>query len=444
MAGYTREQLEVIKHEKGNILVSASAGSGKTHTMIERLKRLIITGGVKVSEILAVTFTEAAATEMKEKLKSAFVDAINGRFDAQIYEQVPPDAIDRLKEELGEIATADISTMHSFCGRLIRTYFFAAGVSPDFKIIDQAEATVLKRASLERVFKEFYDGGEEWFLRLVDRHARSRSDENLRELVLSAYEFCDSEAYPENLYDRYKSVYTQEGYELLLKKHKASFNDGIKEFIDECTFALDLFKKQGLTAAERFTGTLITDMQTVCAEDDVYKLFPYKDYKLRLDVEKKMTAEAQAQKEVVKAARDGFIKILNKTFKFVGESFEQDKKLLENCKRHTEWLCNVIKRFEEVYSQEKREENALDFNDLEHFTLKILSQEEYRKEISQRYKYIFIDEFQDTNGVQDQIISLIGNDNVFMVGDDKQSIYGFRGSSSRFFNEKLCSMTKNG
>lgn len=444
MATFTKEQLEVIMHEQGDILVSASAGSGKTHTMIERLKRLIILGGVNVSEVLAVTFTEAAAADMKEKLKNALTDAINGKLDKEIYEEVPFDAVERLRRELKEVATADISTMHSFCGRLIRTYFFAAGVSPDFKIIDQAESAVYKKACIERTFKEFYDGGEEWFLRLVDRHARSRSDQNLRELILSAYEFCDSEAHPEKLYQKYQSVYTQTGYEQLLNTYKASFNDNIKELIDECNFALKIFTVNGREKAANLTSALIRDMRIVCEEKDVYKLMPFKDYKIRFDVERKLTAEEDEQKEIVKAARDKFIKILSNTFSFVGDNFESDKSLLEGCKEHTEWLCKVIERFGQIYSAEKREENCLDFNDLEHFTLKILEQEEYRSEISKRYKYIFIDEYQDTNGVQDEIISLIGNDNVFMVGDDKQSIYGFRGSSSKFFSQKLLSMNMRG
>ena len=136
MPKFTKEQLEVIAHGKGNILVSASAGSGKTHTMIERVKRLIIKEGVEINRILAVTFTEAAAADMKEKLKSALMDAAVGKVDYELYGEITEDQKAACERQLNEIATADISTMHAFCGRLIRNYFFVAGVSPDFKILD--------------------------------------------------------------------------------------------------------------------------------------------------------------------------------------------------------------------------------------------------------------------------------------------------------------------
>jgi ATP-dependent helicase/nuclease subunit A len=135
------EQNKAVLHDEGDILVSASAGSGKTFTMIERAKRLIIEKGVDVSEILAVTFTEAAAFDMKEKLKKALAENADGENKG------------RLLAQLAEIPTADISTLHSFCGRLIRQYFFIAGVSPDFKIIDEAEAAVLRAESVDKAFK---------------------------------------------------------------------------------------------------------------------------------------------------------------------------------------------------------------------------------------------------------------------------------------------------
>ena len=186
MPDFKPEQAQAVMHEKGNILVSASAGSGKTFTMIERAKRLILDKGVKVSELLAVTFTEAAAFDMKEKLKRALAEKAVG-VDR-----------DRVIKELSEIPTADISTLHSFCGRLIRQYFFAVGVAPDFKIIDETDAAIIRAECVDSVFKEFYDGGDDGFYTLVDRHASGRSDGALKELVLSAYSFISSKQTPTN------------------------------------------------------------------------------------------------------------------------------------------------------------------------------------------------------------------------------------------------------
>ncbi len=444
MANFTKEQLEVVMHDDGDVLVSASAGSGKTHTMIERLKRLIIQQGVDVSQILAVTFTEAAATDMKEKLKVALSDAVNGKLDREIYGEVDYKILEKLKYQLNEVSTADISTMHSFCGRLIRTYFFTVGVSPDFTILDQTEASVLKNLSLEQTFKEFYEQGEPWFIRLVDRHAVGRKDVGLKELILSAHEFCDSEAYPEKLKNKYLEVYNKHSFESLLKEIKLDFNKKVNCLVADCRHALAVFESEGLIKGTVFARALIGDMQTALELDDVYALKPFKDYKLRLDCERKLSAVAQDCKQMLKDCREKFIKQLKNLLEPLGDSKSDDIMAIESCRQHTDWFKKVLDRFEQIYSQEKRESNSLDFNDLEHFALQILLQEDNRKEISSRYKYVFIDEFQDTNGVQDQIVSLIANGNLFMVGDDKQSIYGFRGSSSKFFTQKLCSLSENG
>ena len=181
----TEGQKAVISHEKGNVLVTASAGSGKTFTMVERAKRLIIEKKAKIKNILAVTFTEKAAYEMKEKLKKALLEKINESGDKS------------LVAELNDLATADVCTMHSFCGRLIRTYFHVVGVSPDFKVIDEAEAQELRSESLNKTFREFYEKGEEWFLSLVDKYSTERTDARLKKLILKAYFFCASEAEPE-------------------------------------------------------------------------------------------------------------------------------------------------------------------------------------------------------------------------------------------------------
>ena len=441
---FTKEQLEVVMHGDGDILVSASAGSGKTHTMIERLKRLIIQQGVDVTQILAVTFTEAAASDMKEKLKTALSDAINGKLDKEIYGQVDPNVIEKLKYQLNEVATADISTMHAFCGRLIRSYFFAVGVSPDFNILDQTDSSVLKTLSIEQAFKEFYEQGEDWFATLVDRHAVGRMDNNLKEIILSVYEFCNSEAYPERLKNKYLDIYNEQSFKNLLYTIKQDFNKKVDATLHESRHALSIFERDGLIKGVAFARALISDMESALAQTDIYSLKSMLEYKLRLDCERKLTADSEDAKQVLKDSRDKFSKQLKLLLEPLGDSFEKDLEVLQSCKEHTAWIIKVLDRFEQIYTKEKLDNNCLDFNDLEHFALKILAQEEYRKEISSRYKYVFIDEFQDTNGVQDEIVSLVAHDNLFMVGDDKQSIYGFRGSNSKYFTDKMQSMTDLG
>ncbi len=424
MAKFTVEQEKAVYHDKGNILVSASAGSGKTHTMIERVKRLILEKGVSVNQILAVTFTESAAADMKEKLKKALTEQI-GNGDNKT-----------LIKELNEIPTADISTLHSFCGRLIRQFFFEVGLSPDFKIIDETESSVMRFECIEKTFKEFYDLGEEWFYTLIDRHAVGRTDGNLKELILSAYAFCDSEAEPERLMDAYKENYSENGFNDFLTKYKSALDAQLEKVLKDALEALETFKFYQYKKATDFTATLISDVKEILNGEDIYVVKKFENYSLRLDVERKLDPTASEYKEVVADARDK-VKDLCKRFAKHLTDKESDRKYFNECAKHTEWFTRVLRRFSEIYDKEKREENVLDFNDLEHFALKILRNKEICENVQKKYEYVFVDEYQDTNGVQEEIINLIANDNLFMVGDIKQSIYGFRGCRPDFFDKKF-------
>ena len=440
MSKLTEQQLEVVEHAGGNILVSASAGSGKTHTMIERIKRLIITEGVGVNNILAVTFTESAAADMKQKMRKALSDVALGKLDGEITAEKKKACI----EQIPDVATADICTMHAFCGRIIRSYFFTVGLSPDFKILDEADANILRISSIEKTFSEFYEKKYDWFLSLVDRHSSNRLDDNLKSLILSAYEFFDSEAEPEKLREKSAEIYTEQFIDELLVRYKQILNERLSLLKADAVSALQLFTLEGLNKACNFTNTLIGDIDAVIAAKDIYSIKWYENYKLRLDFERKLSEAAKEQKDIVAAVRKSFADLINRFSKCVGANREEDLARAAVCKEHSEKFNIVLNRFSEIYDQEKREENALDFNDLEHFALKILSEEKVAEEVREKYKYIFVDEYQDTNGVQEEIISKIAKDNVFMVGDVKQSIYGFRGCRPDFFIEKDKKMSANG
>lgn len=425
------EQNKAVLHDEGDILVSASAGSGKTFTMIERAKRLIIEKGVDVSEILAVTFTEAAAFDMKEKLKKALAENADGENKG------------RLLAQLAEIPTADISTLHSFCGRLIRQYFFIAGVSPDFKIIDEAEAAVLRAESVDKAFKEFYDSEEEWFYTLIDRHAVGRSDGALKETVLSAFAFINTESDPNAFLDVYKVNYSESGISTLVDEYSKKFHDQLRLIRERLYDALIAFTDAGLDKSISVTGALIADVDFMLS-GDIYNSKRFENYSSpRLDFDRKLEPELLCYKESVVECRDKLKKLLKRFLKHVTDR-DTDESIAEELLLHTEGLVKLIKRFSEIYGKEKLDENALDFNDLEHFALKILSDPNIRTDVQKKYKYIFVDEYQDINGVQEDIISKISSGNVFMVGDVKQSIYGFRGCKPEIFSQKAVEMQSQG
>ena len=176
MNGFTEEQLKAIE-ARGRTIVSASAGSGKTTVMIEKIVRLV-EEGTDVKEILAVTFTKKAAAQMKEKLRRELVRAVNAP-------DATPERRAALRVQLSEISGADISTIHSFCSRLIRSHFFAAGVDGGFSVIaeDDAEGAELRSKALDEVFEQAYEEGEEKFSRLLSVYWRKKSDNRLRAVL---------------------------------------------------------------------------------------------------------------------------------------------------------------------------------------------------------------------------------------------------------------------
>ncbi len=431
MARLTAEQEKVVLHDSGNILVTASAGSGKTHTMIERVIRLVTEQKATVKEILAVTFTEMAALEMKEKLKSALI------------KKIAKDGNRVLIEQVNEVSTADISTLHSFCGKLIRTYFFKVGLSPDFKICDQSQADIIKSEAIDLAFKHFYDSGEEWFINLVDRFAQSRADSSLKKLVLSAHEFASSEADPEVLLNKHLTNYTVDGYEKIKARYKQYLNKQLISIKNDAVSAQIFFKTEGLKKATALADSMIQTLDALISAPDLSILKMVNGFKVTMNFDSNLTPIQLEYKELLNSCKARLNKKLDKFAETYFNDLADEKTLQENL-TNTDNFVKLIRKFSEIYTALKREENLLDFNDLEHFALNILYDEQLAKDIRSKYKFIFVDECQDTNGVQDKIISSISNDNLFMVGDIKQSIYGFRGCRPEIFSAKTKKMQDEG
>ncbi|MBE7081917.1 MAG: hypothetical protein E7372_05100 [Clostridiales bacterium] len=431
MSKFTKEQLQAVEHESGNILISASAGSGKTHTMISRLVRLVMHQNVDVNQILAVTFTEKSAIDMKEKLKSTLMKSQDG--DRK-----------RLYKQIALIPTCDISTLHAFCARLIRHYFYEVGLSPDFSVAEDALVKTMQSECVDKTFKEFYESGEDWFYTLIDRHAVSRNDSALKQLVITAYLFANSEQNPDLILDKYKSEYQKENFENLLNKYLEMLKSQVRLLYQEVLNAYTYLTNNGLEKGIAFTKMVIADMQIVLKAKDVYVVKgSFEGCSARLSFDSKLTQEQKQVKETVDSCRKKFRKIIERYNAHLSDK-ESDFMAIESLSKHTEHFISVVKRFAEIYDAEKRDENVLDFADLEHFALKILRNANILDEVRKKYKYVFVDEYQDINGVQESIINLIANDNLFMVGDIKQSIYGFRGCRPDFFASKFESMQKNG
>ena len=201
------EQLKAINHNEGNCLVSASAGSGKTFVMINRMIRLIVEGYANVNEILAVTFTESAASDMKQKLIKDLANAVAEHQDKE----------KRIKENLNLVRTADISTLHSFCAKIIRTYFFTLGLQPDFKILDKVNSEEIKEKAIVKVFNKYYKSRDKEFIKFSRRYQYKRTDETLKKLIISAHNSLNSIVNKEEYLSNTLFMHTEEGYNKALK-----------------------------------------------------------------------------------------------------------------------------------------------------------------------------------------------------------------------------------
>ena len=426
--GLFDEQIDVITHEKGNILVSASAGSGKTFVMIKRLIRLIVEGKASIREILAITFTDAAAKEMKEKL-AAGIDM----------------AIENGNEELGDKAAdlpyADVCTIDSFCARIIRLYFYKAGVAPDFSVADAAATDKLKNDAINKTFREFYKSGDEDFKLLAARFSLKRKDDLLKNVILSCYDYISTEENPDKYKENNLAFYTEEGFERIKKEYLNIAKNRLSCLKSELIDLKARLFSAGLNKGAGKADDLIGAIESMLSCSSPYEL---KNIEIKLrsfdsnpdEYGKELKKETEIYKLKVE-------EIAAQAARFFNDE-EIDKKNIPELYNSTSTIYRIIERFSEIYRAEKTDENVLDFTDLERLALKVLKDDAVSSEMKGKYKYIFVDEYQDVNGVQEAIINSVAKDNVFMVGDVKQSIYGFRGCRSDFFRDKFSEMERRG
>ena len=218
----TKRQLQAVLEKDKNVLVSASAGSGKTHVMIERIINLILNEGVNVENILAVTYTKLAASEMKQKLVKAIIKQLNDGID-----------VARMKRALLEIPTADVSTFHSFCLNLLRTYFYVAGVEPDFSIGEESQIKEISNSAINDVFLQLYESRDEDFLLLTKLFRANRSDSDLKEFILTLYEISRSEENPSAFIEKCANSVCEKNYEQYEKSLLQSYKFNLSFFLDK-------------------------------------------------------------------------------------------------------------------------------------------------------------------------------------------------------------------
>ena len=442
---WTQEQRKVIETRNRNILVSAAAGSGKTAVLVERIiRRLTEEHPVSVDQLLIVTFTEAAASEMKERIREALERKL---------EEHPENG--HLEQQATLIHSAAITTIHSFCLSVIRDHFHVIGIDPGFRIAEEGELKLLKEDVLDELLEDCYAEGDKEFLAFVDRYGSGRSDRKAGELILKLYEYSRSYPQPEKWLDSCVDAYRYGTEETRLDLASRAVCQARMRMEDMCRM---LEKGRRMCEAPdgpyMYGDMLESDLEGMErlkeAEDldRMYELVQGFVWK-RLSPKKDETVSAE-KKEQVKRLREQ----VKKLFQDMRESYfyaprkEWQKEMEKTCPS-MEMLSRLVKRFSDMLRDRKQSRNLIDFSDMEQFALAILTEEQDGRlvpstvaaEYQERFEEVMIDEYQDSNLVQETILNSVsrmsrGRNNIFMVGDVKQSIYSFRLSRPELFMEK--------
>lgn len=419
---FTPEQSAAIQ-AKGKVIVSASAGSGKTTVMIKKVVDYVVNGG-DLDELLAVTFTKKAAAQMKEKLRKELIKA---------YPEANDEQKANIKYQLSKIPSADISTIHSFCSHLLRTYFYAIDIDSSFDIMAESDADAkdMKARVIDDLFDELYDAEDENFLYVLSKLRRNRSDDGVKKLVFEAYNevrnVCDYEA----LLAEYPNIYCDEGFDKVCLEYKKFANDKCKRLMREVEDFSTTFKIDGENYY-KILSEMVDALQSVIDSEDLFAPLP----KLHDTAKPRANEDTKEDDEIFVKFRDKIKEKYNSLFKEVGTREVELAKFLESGRLATAFT-DLLLKFDKAYTAIKLDEGKLEYGDLEHLTLKLLKNEEVKKQINAKYKYVFVDEYQDVNPVQETILNAVGAHDSFTVGDVKQAIYGFRGSKSVFFSQKF-------
>ena len=452
---FTKEQQQVINLRNRNILVSAAAGSGKTAVLVERIITRLTKDAspLNVDQLLIVTFTEAAASEMKERIHNAIEKAL---------EEDPENV--HLQHQATLIHQAQITTIHKFCLSVIKEYFHTIDLEPGFRVGEEGELKLLQKDVVCGVLEMAYQEAEPEFLSFVECFSTGKDDRNLEELILQLYHFSRSYPNPNTWLDMCAGQYAVESGEELegkayVKELLAEIRDNLQQMQNLLEYGIRLCEEEeGPIAYEKALNsdleqielmrkaTSFSEMRKEITHVTWQKLGSNKG----IIVDEKKLLRVKEIREEVK----GYIKKLVETY-----FYDDLKNLAEDMSfvyGNMKMLSNLVKRFADLFAQEKRSKNLIDFNDMEQYALQILTREEngnfvpseVAESYQQKFAEVMIDEYQDSNSVQEAILTSVsgvskGNYNIFMVVDVKQSIYRFRLSRPELFMDKFNTYSLN-
>ncbi|MDR0917143.1 MAG: helicase-exonuclease AddAB subunit AddA [Oscillospiraceae bacterium] len=434
----TPQQKAAIEHRGGTLLISAGAGSGKTRVLVERLMSRVLDASdpCDISDFLIITFTRAAAAELRDRIRRAVTDAIA---------DAPDNA--RLRRQSRLVASAEIGTIHSFCARIVRENAHILGIAPDFRVADESETAAWRASVVRRTLENRYAVASPEFLRLVDALSPGRDDSALHEIVLKTYTNLMANPDPDDAAARAigdtdfaDASETRWGASLLddardtaemWRARMSDVSDELAESPENARFfdaVAPIVAQLGSFIAACGDGW---DSALIAANFD----FP------------RLPSVKGGAPEFLKHARDECKKALQSLAKLFDATSDEHRDDIAATSEILRELFDVTREFRELYDAEKLRRRALDFTDLEHLALRLLrapdgAQSPLAQELSRRYREVMVDEYQDVSSLQDTLARLVsgGGRRLTTVGDARQSIYRFRLANPRLFLDRYESL----
>ncbi len=451
MPNWTKDQKTVIENRGGSLLVSAAAGSGKTAVLVERVLNRITDkkDPIDIDRFLLVTFTNAAAAEMRSRISAALSEAVAKN---------PKDA--RLRRQLFLVHRAKITTVHSLCLSLAKEHASVLGIAPDFRLMDDQEADILKASVLEDVLDAAYEQSDNQnFNALCELVCSGSGDAKLGKVILGTWEKIQSHPDPRIFLETIRErLYSKSGDEPYIKElinqskmaaeYGMSFLKIAVDMIKDC----ETLEKKYLPAFEEDINNAKCLLRALDNGnwDECVKIAGSIEFTSLKPVRVSDDPELAAVKDAVQAMREEFKEVVNNVctkYKWLTVTSDEAREDREKTAPALSALIDMVNAFDDAFSNAKREKNAADFGDLEHFAIKLLYDNgipsKLAATLSKEYSEIAVDEYQDTNEVQDAIFRALSKNeqNLFMVGDVKQSIYSFRLADPSIFLEKYRSFS---
>ena len=423
MTKWTNEQINVFD-ASGNVLVYASAGSGKTSVMVKKIVDDVVKG-VPVKDILVVSYTKASATDMRLKI-------INALFDVAKDENVKD--VDKIREEIDNLPFAEIGTMDSFLGRLIKENFEYLKISPKAQQMDETESKDMKRRALKKVMNDEYEKQAEDFIRVASRASGIVDDTPFSEIVLKIYDAISINPRPDEFKAMLLSSVTDNPDSVYGKVILDFYRDLAAETLPFVKRTIDVTSLEGApvyAAALGHSVETLEELSDMCTANDAKKII---ERYVKPNFRGGKPKISDEDKVLVAAARDKTAEIIENLSEKLFVDYTNYN--VNDAKEFMRVVMRVVEEFDREYERLKKRENKIDFADLSKYAVKLLKDESRREEIRQKFSLVFVDEYQDINPLQEEILLKITDGNLFMVGDVKQSIYAFRNADSKIFTDK--------